>query len=258
MKIACPQCGQHYEVEAGMLDRYFRCNECQMLFRGLNAKPVKVRKFRRKHKNTDVADAGAEATQNDVNSADPAATTVAVAVEGMADEAAEAEASFWKKCLEEDADAEKAAGYRRYTINWIACAAGVSLLVLIAAFVLTLLANSKVNELRDGHKTFDDMGVVYKERMTKLEQDIEKLQLSVQSINATMEKLERGFNHLNGKVNDQTLVRKVGELNREVEKFARSAEEIRKVSVLVNECKDELQQLSKSENAAGKQRKNRR
>lgn len=41
MKIGCPQCGQHYEIDANMLDRYYRCTECKTLFWGLNAKPVK-------------------------------------------------------------------------------------------------------------------------------------------------------------------------------------------------------------------------
>ena len=50
MKIGCPNCGQHYEIEAGAIDHYFRCTECNTLFRGINAKPVKVKRFRRKSK----------------------------------------------------------------------------------------------------------------------------------------------------------------------------------------------------------------
>ena len=48
MKIACPVCNQHFDVEANMLDRYFRCTECKTLFLGLNAKLVKEPKFVRK------------------------------------------------------------------------------------------------------------------------------------------------------------------------------------------------------------------
>ena len=48
MKIACPVCNQHFEVEANMLDRYFRCTECKTLFLGLNANVVKEPKFVRK------------------------------------------------------------------------------------------------------------------------------------------------------------------------------------------------------------------
>lgn len=50
MKVACPNCGQHYDVEASALDRYFRCTECKTLFLGLNAKSVKQQKFKRRKK----------------------------------------------------------------------------------------------------------------------------------------------------------------------------------------------------------------
>ena len=45
MKIECPKCGQHYEVDSSALDRHFRCTECKTFFLGLNAKAVKVQKF---------------------------------------------------------------------------------------------------------------------------------------------------------------------------------------------------------------------
>ena len=45
MKIECPECGQHYEVDASMLDKHFRCTECKAFFLGINAKAVKVKKF---------------------------------------------------------------------------------------------------------------------------------------------------------------------------------------------------------------------
>lgn len=45
MKIECPECGQHYEVDSNDLDRHFRCTECKTFFLGLNAKAVKVQKF---------------------------------------------------------------------------------------------------------------------------------------------------------------------------------------------------------------------
>ena len=51
MKIGCPNCGQHYDVEAGALDRFYRCTECGEIFQGINAKPVKAKRYRRKSKN---------------------------------------------------------------------------------------------------------------------------------------------------------------------------------------------------------------
>lgn len=256
MKIACPQCGQHYEVEAGMLDRYFRCTECQMLFRGLNAKPVKERKFKRKNKTDNSAEdiaANVDGENSDLKSA-----TVAVAVADMEKEAAEAEARFWEKSLEEDALAEKAVSYRKHSINWMACLFAVCLLVLIVTFVLVLLANSKVSDLVVTHKSIDSKGVEYKERLMKLEQNVEKLQLSVQNINVSLEKLDRVFSHINSKVNDQTLTRKVDELGKELEKCSQRAEEIKKVSAAVNMCQEELQKLADGEKTSAKQRKSRR
>lgn len=47
MKIECPQCGQHYDVDSSMLDRHFRCTECKTFFLGLNAKTVKEVKYKR-------------------------------------------------------------------------------------------------------------------------------------------------------------------------------------------------------------------
>ena len=255
MKIACPQCGQHYEVEAGMLDRYFRCTECQMLFRGLNAKPVKERKFRRKIKVADAAAAGADVAAAAADTPDLTATTAAVAVEDMAKEAAEAEAKFWEKSLEEDAVAEKAARFRGISFNFMAYLPLVCLILLAVTFVLALVANSKGNDLAIQYQAIDNKGIEYKDQLTKLEHEIGKLQNSVQNMNKALEKLDRVFDHVNTKVNDQTLARKVDELGTAL---SRSSDDIKRVSMAVNECQEELKKLSDAEKAPAKVRKTRR
>ena len=253
MKIACPQCGQHYEVEAGMLDRYFRCTECQMLFRGLNAKPVKERKFKRKNKVSDTVEAPEISGQN-ISEADPTTTSVAIAVEDMEKEAAEAEARFWEKSLEEDALAEKAVNYRKRTINWAAYLPVICIIMLAVTFVLAVLTNTKVNELSAGHKVFDNKGSEYKERLEKLEQSVETMQNSLQNITVSVEKLERVFEHINNKVNDQTLPRKVENLSQQLEKCRKIADEFKKVSDSVAQCREDIEKLSIPGNNSSKRR----
>lgn len=55
MKIGCPNCGQHYDVDAGAIDRFYRCTECGEVFQGITAKAVKARRYRRKSKSADNA-----------------------------------------------------------------------------------------------------------------------------------------------------------------------------------------------------------
>lgn len=257
MKIACPQCGQHYEVEAGMLDRYFRCTECQMLFRGLNAKPVKERKFKRKNKaavENPEATAVAESVVQNSEDAETSATTVAVAVECTEKDAVEAEARFWEKSLEEDALAEKAVHYRKHTINWMAYLPVICIIMLAVTFVLAVLTNTKVNELTAGHKAFGDKGSEYKDRLAKLEQRVETMQNSMQNVTISVEKLERIIEHINTKVNDQTLVRRVEVLSQQLEKCKNSTDEIQKISDSLAQCREAVEKLSGSGKTSYKRR----
>lgn len=258
MKIACPQCGQHYEVEAGTLDRYFRCTECQMLFRGLNAKPVKVRKFRRKNK---AAEEPAENTGEallSVEDNDPAATTAAVAVEDMEKDDVEAEADFWEKNLREDAIVEKAGKISFRSVNWSAVVPVVCIVFLIITFVMAMLAVFRVNALTAGYKAFGDKGAVYRDRLAKIEQNIEKLQVSLQNMTSEIEKMERIVAHVNVKANDQTLARRVDEIAKDLDKCSRNTEEIKKLSAAVADCQAELQKIAGGETLSSKQRKMRR
>ena len=59
MKIGCPNCGQHYDVDAGAIDRFYRCTECGEVFQGITAKAVKARRYRRKIKSADNASSSA-------------------------------------------------------------------------------------------------------------------------------------------------------------------------------------------------------
>ena len=255
MKIACPQCGQHYEVEAGVLDRYFRCTECQMLFRGLNAKPVKERKFRRKNKNADEKTGNTTASPELVAENNPAATTAAVTVENMEKEAVEAEARFWEKSLEEDSLAEKAVLYGKRAFNYQIIVQAVCIVLLAVAFATAILANAKLNDLIAEHKEFDGKEANYKERIEKLEQKVEGMQSSLLGISAANEKLKQLFEHVNAKVNDQTLARKVDEIANALEKHYKNSEELKNA---VSKCREELEKLDETGKIVNRQRKSRR
>ena len=253
MKIACPQCGQHYEVEAGALDRYFRCTECQMLFRGLNAKPVKERRFKRKNKAVDEKTPEA-AVAEEVAEIDPAAATAAIAVENMEKESVEAEAGFWEKSLEEDVLAEKAVRYGRYKISSQSVVQIVCVVLMAVALIMAMISKTRVDKLLADHKKIDDKEAVYKERVEKLEQRLDAVQTALQNAAASEEKMKKLFDHINTKVNDQTLARRVDELAKAWEKHYKNSEELKKS---VAEFRENQVRVSDTE-AAAKQRKSRR
>ena len=244
MKIACPQCGQHYDVEAGMLDRYFRCTECQMLFRGLNAKPVKERKYKRKSKAAGQSAENAEESLHEIENPAPGSTTAAVEVDSADFESVEAEAKFWEKSLEEDAVAEKAVNYRKRSINFAAYIPVACIVLLLVTFILAMFANSKVNDLTAEQANFGNKGTAYKERLEKLEQRLEALQNSVQNMTAAAEKVERVVSHLNNKVSDQTLAKKVEDISKSLENCDKTAEEVKKLSAALAECREALDKMS--------------
>ena len=255
MKIACPQCGQHYEVEAGALDRYFRCTECQMLFRGLNAKPVKERKIRRKNKTADEKNEAASTVPENAVENNPAATTAAIAVENMEKEAVEAEARFWEKSLEEDVLAEKAVKYRKTSVNWQLIVLALGIVLLAVAFVIALVANAKVNDLIAEHKGLNGKEIAYKGRIEKLEQRLEVVQTSLQNISAADGKMKQLFDHINTKVNDQTLARKVDELSKSLEKHYKDTEELKNS---ISKYREDWEKFTEADKATAKQRKTRR
>lgn len=244
MKIACPQCGQHYDVEAGMLDRYFRCTECQMLFRGLNAKPVKERKFKRKNNAAEQTTDNAEESLHEIENPAPGTTTAAVEVEDPDAARSGADAQFWEKSLEEDAVAEKAVNYRKRSINFAAYIPAACIVLLLVTFILAMFANSKVNDLTAEQKNFGNKGTAYKERLEKLEQRLEVLQNSVQNMAAAAEKVERSLTHLNEKVSDQALAKKVEDISKSLENCDKTAEEVKKLSAALAECREALDKMS--------------
>ena len=89
MKIECPKCGQHYEVDSSMIARHFCCTECKTLFLGLNAKPVKNTKFVPKGEGSE--DGEKAASENSEKS--PEAATLNAVGNSAAAEAAAGEAA---------------------------------------------------------------------------------------------------------------------------------------------------------------------
>ena len=89
MKIECPKCGQHYEVDSSMIARHFCCTECKTLFLGLNAKPVKNTKFVPKGEGGE----GGEKAVSENSEKSPEAVTLNAVSNSAAAEAAAGEAA---------------------------------------------------------------------------------------------------------------------------------------------------------------------
>ena len=91
MKIACPSCGMHFEVDSDSLSRYFRCTECKTLFLGLNAKAVKEPQYVPVDGAGDAENSAAEEPVPTISAEDIEVTDEQVAPEILPEEQGEAE-----------------------------------------------------------------------------------------------------------------------------------------------------------------------
>lgn len=168
MKIACPSCGMHYEVDADSLGRYFRCTECKTLFLGLNAKAVKEPQY------VAADDAG------DAEKADDAVPTItAEEVENAGEQSAP------EILPEEQGEAEeKESVLKRSSITFesiritpvqmFGAVAGFFALLLVVAVIFICTAHSRVSSLQVSHAKSDTRHVELQSSIDKLERDLEK------------------------------------------------------------------------------------
>ena len=186
MKIACPSCGMHYEVDSSSLGRYFRCTECQTLFLGLNAKSVKEPQFVVKEDGENAGEGAAAA-----ETAPEAGEAVAVEADAEAvvadDEVQELEAPVIYP--EQDVEAEKEtsneAEKKKYSITFdciritpmqlFGAVAVFFAVLLVVAVVAICVANSRVNNLRISHAQVDTRYAELKNALDKLEYKLDKL-----------------------------------------------------------------------------------
>ena len=175
MKIACPSCGMHYEVDSGSLGRYFRCTECKTLFLGLNAKSVKepqyVAKKDEEHTGSTAGEDGIAITENEAE--------VLEAVE-VVDDAQEVPVIYPEQIEVPEAVAEKSSSItfnaiRITPMQLFGAVAGFFALLLLAAVIAIWVAHSRVNNLRVTHAQGDTRCAELQNAIDKLEYKLEKL-----------------------------------------------------------------------------------
>ena len=175
MKIACPSCGMHYEVDSGSLGRYFRCTECKTLFLGLNAKSVKEPQYvAKKDEEHTGSTAGEDVTAVTENEAE-----VLEAVE-VVDDAQEVPVIYPEQIEVPEAVAEKSSSItfnaiRITPMQLFGAVAGFFALLLLAAVIAIWVAHSRVNNLRVTHAQGDTRCAELQNAIDKLEYKLEKL-----------------------------------------------------------------------------------
>ncbi len=252
MKISCPVCGQHFEVEANMLERYFRCTECKTLFCGLNAKVVKERKFRRK---SEVADGEEDVIREEFEVAGSTGdTSAAITVETSelpdSIEPEKVKEEYWEEALQKDA-LERAQNTGKISLDfnlfkWVPV---ICLVMLVVTFVLALVTNSKVNDLIAGHEEFGSKGASFKKRLTGVEEQYAKSAQQLQQFKSNIDRLTDVCEHINNKVNEQAASGKAG--NQE-----KISAEVKQLYAEIAECKKKIASLEEALRKASAAQKN--
>ena len=226
MKIECPECGQHYEVDASMLDRHFRCTECKTFFLGINAKAVKVKKFVPKSSVADQADADVEVAES-IESADvlenTAGKTDAVAADKENNEDVSNAVKLEPAKLEDDkffddADLNEASErYRKNKLIIIALAVGVALFTAVIAGVVSwsvgLINGAKISALEKRCNSLQEDNTSLQGRVEKLEAYSEAANAMMAAANDKTAKLEQKLTVVENNLN------KINELAESVKKL---------------------------------------
>ena len=264
MKVGCPKCGQHYDVDASMLDRYFRCTECKTLFLGLNAKSVKPVKYKRKNKSAaEDGSAEDELLQNEDNlvagQEDGALDEAQIASAGQDDQAAEqvddgADSEF-KKIQpvlsdvqfdsEEDVEPLQALPKVNWQLLGMLAMAGLCLIVLVMSWVCSSRCTARINTLEQQIKNNGAAG----EKLDLLERRLEGMLSEIMRVRERLEKVEQLENRFNARLkeetsalerNQQALSSQVKIQNSKLEMFDRLARELEEVLKRLNEEEKKL------------------
>ncbi len=228
MKIECPKCGQHYEVEANLLDRHFRCTECKTFFLGINAKTVKNRKFVRKDE-LDAKESSAEAekqeNENKLESVEkdiPAEKNSGVESDAVSDDKAAESAKSEKKTIDasvfEDAYLQPVISNVNGNSAWILGAVGV--ILGAAALVVLLIGNSKRSELLKVDRNLLRENKVLRERVEQLDNQLTACNTQIAVLNNQLQQLGREQKEMDSRVrNNSRSVEKIEQLDAANNKF---------------------------------------
>lgn len=272
MKIKCPECGQHYEVDANALDRHFRCTECKTLFLGLNAKAVKVQKFVPKdsaamqEEQTDNAEAksedadaaaGADPGKVAVGSTEikvvPAVNAVAVAVPKAAGEEKKSEAQMQDavavslpKAEESAADVVKITREQTSELPVLSTVVVVNRILSVAAGILVVVALILIW----GQKSRLDKLQKEKSKLERIQSDlirkVENLMPLADKFNQCNAELEALRSRLKEHNEDMRLVREdaVNQLKKQSEKIAAGEEKIKNLTEEAEALEEKVEELS--------------
>ena len=264
MKIACPKCGQHYDVEANALDHFFRCTECKTLFRGLNAKSVKLEKCK-------IQDSQ-DNTDSDEQSLENTAADTASAVEISPDEVTDdnlVEDLHLKKEIKEDAfdqhhtqalpalppelfqdSTEKndtnsshssPATAVAVTLPFAAAAIIIGLVALIFAFV----CNARINDLQESNSV---LAAQYKEAAIALEKNSKQQEIAdgeIKRICLRIDMLEKNTSALSNKVNNADIANEVNTLAEDLKNLKKRLDNLSRLDDVVEECRKKIEDLEK-------------
>ena len=186
MKIACPSCGMHYEVDSSSLGRYFRCTECKTLFLGLNAKSVKEPQYVAKEDEENAGE-GVVPAEAAVENGDVVAVEADAEAAEAENEELDQEAPVIYPEQDVEAESETAAEEekKKYSITFdsiritpmqfFGAVAGFFAVLLLVAVIAICVANSRVNHLRISHAQDDTRYAELKNALDKLEYKLDKL-----------------------------------------------------------------------------------
>lgn len=263
MKIACPKCGQHYDVEANALDHFFRCTECKTLFRGLNAKSVKLEKCK-------VKDSQDNTDSDELTAASPAADT-ASAVEISPDEVTDDKLveDLHQKNNEDSCDQNRTQVLPPLpselfqdteekdntknsqsspvtavvvTLPFAAAAIIIGLVALIFAFV----CNARINDLQANNAA---LAAQSKEAIVALEKSSKQQEITdgeIKRICLRLDMIEKNTSALSNKVNSADVASEINTLAEDLKDLKKRLDNLSKLDDIVEECRKKIEDLEKS------------
>lgn len=249
MKIACPECGQHYEVDASMLDRYFRCTECKTLFRGLNAKSVKVQQFKRKKRK----DGDAVNESSNPDAADPGDTTAAVVLESDelakatvdidGEEMPEAKLVNAKEQFDDEEAISEARQKASLVVDWNRVSVIAAMILALLALILVLVGNARINSNADALAQSQAAVVELEKNLDATQQ---QLRQRMQEIRALQDQLESIESRLATQVAGKSdVVKRFTDADDQFNHINNRITELMKAFESIDDCKVRLEELEK-------------
>ncbi len=244
MKIGCPNCGQHYDVDASALDHYFRCPECNTLFRGINAKPVKLRKYKRKNKDNN-ADPELEKSLKILQeeSGSPNEPVAESTFEQAAETTAASDTPPWDNdTILSPEPPEPNLNFQR----WLLPGAGAVVIVLLLLLGATLLnLNARLRELRT-LRTADAATLQQQQsELQKLQEHSANAQAAVVKMEAQLENLAQLCNRTAAKVGPIDTASRLAMIDEKLAVLDPKSDDANSLTARLGSCQSRIDALEK-------------